>query len=878
MARLTILLLVAAGLLPAQPKIEVEEYQLPNGMHVILHPDHTAPLVHLNLRFRVGSKHEGPGRSGFAHLFEHLMYEGPNGKGVYEDEASALGATGTNAHTYADCTDYHETVPASRLERFLWLESRLLATLEERVTQASFEKEREIVINERREKIDNKPYNNANSLLHRYVFPPGHPYAHDVIGSPEDLTAARLEDVRAFYKTFYTPDNASLVVSGDFDAVLTKGWIAKYFGWMTPGGGLVSPPASAAPMAAPKIVEVTANVPYARFVFAWAGPAATDPDATALEFARFILNERWRPQPFRDSIGFDPGAANYQLEDASVFVADATAEAKVPGERVRRTIIQEIERFAREGPSKEEMEKARANLEMEQLGGLEELSGISFLLNQVQLYYGDAKRVNEWLGRYSKVTPDAIREAVSRWALTPNTLTIHYTPVTAHRGETPAPDFKTPPRFQGEKPFEAPQIRSAKLPNGLQVFVVERHALPKVSVELRLAIGAAHAPSGKAALPLVAMLTTGCATPSRGEEELISEITRLAVSMGSHADESSQYASFETLRRNFEPAMALMSDLLLHPVYPKDVFERRKSDAIEQFTRNEGSLDQSGWALHTVLFGAAHPLGGEMSKPENLRAITIADVEEFRRRFWRPDAAALIFAGDITFDDALAAATRYFGEWKGEAERAGALPPPQPMKGRVFLLERSGVTQTRVVMAQPGIARDNPDYPALLLVNTVLSEGTFSRLYRSLRLDLGITYGVNSGVAPFPGYGIWAVDSPVEAARTRDAMAAMLKEVRGLAGGKPITPGELDQAKEQVIRDWPLAFQSNESSVERIGDTWLFDRSLATIRNFPATISGVTLDQVNAAARKYARPEQAVFLLVGDPEKIGTVDGLVTIK
>jgi zinc protease len=878
MARLTVLLLGAAGLLSAQPKIEVEEYQLPNGMQVILHPDHTAPLVHLNLRFRVGSKHEGPGHSGFAHLFEHLMYEGANGKGVYEDEASALGATGTNAHTYADCTDYHETVPASRLERFLWLESRQVATLEERVTQASFEKEREIVINERRQKIDNEPYKISNSLLHRYGFPPGHPYAHDVIGSPEDLMAAKLDDVRVFYKTFYTPDNASLVVSGDFDTEQTKTWIAKYYGWMTPGGGLVSPPVSAAPMAAPKLVEVTANVPYARFVFAWEGPAATDPDATALEFARFILNERWSLQSFRDSIGFDPGAAQYQLDDASMFIADATAEAKVPGERVRRTIGQEIERFARDGPSSEEMEKARAGLEMEQLGDLEELSGISFLLNQIQQYYGDAKRVNEWLGRYGKITPNAIREAVSRWVLTPNALTIHFTPGTARVDATPAPDFKTPPRFQPERTFEAPPIRRAKLPNGLEVFVVERRGLPKVSVQLRLAIGATQAPPGKAALPLVEMLTTGCATPSHGAEDLISEISRLAISVESHADERSQFASFEMLRRNFEPAMALMSDVLLHPAYPKEVFERRKSDVIAEFTRNEGSLDQSGGALTAILFGAGHPLGGGMSKPENLRAITIADVEEFRRKYWHPDAAALIFAGAITFDDAVAAAGRYFGEWKGSAEPSGKLPPPEPMKGRAFLLERSGVTQTRVVMALSGIARDNPDYPALLLVNTVLGDGTFSRLYRSLRLDLGITYGVNASVAPLPGYGIWAADSPVEASRTRDAMAAMIKELRGLAGEKPITRDELDHAKEQVIRDWPLAFQWNGSTAGRIGDTWIFDKSLAAIRNFPATIAAVTLAQVNAAAHKYARTEQAVFLLVGDPAKIGAIDGLVTIN
>jgi zinc protease len=870
-------LVLTAGLF-AQPKLEFEHYQLPNGMQVILHPDHTLPLAHLNLRFAVGSKHEAPGRAGFAHLFEHLMSENADAADGYLAAAEALGATGINANTRADSTDYYETVPASRLERMLWLESNQWASLPQRFTQERFAREREIVINERRERIDNQPYAIANSLFHRFVFPPGHPYSHDVLGTPADLMSASLDDVRAFYRTYYTPDNASLVVSGDFDSAQAKLWIAKYFGSLAPGSGLISPASSSAPMTAPKMVEITAVVPYSKILFAWAAPGVTDPDNAAFEFANFILDERWHEKTFRDRIQFDPSASYYQLEDASVFIVTTATNGKIPLDRVRSVMTEEIERFAREGPSTEEVERARNNLESQQLSSLEELYDVSFTLNEIQQYYGGVEHFDEWAARYKSVTSYSVRQAIGRWLLTPNALTIKFTPITARHDNTPEPDRNTAPPFQPEKPFRLPEIKSARLPNGLQIFVVERHGLPKVSVELRFNLGSAHAPAGKPATALVTMVTLGCATPTRTDEEIKKEISNLAVSLTAHADAGSQYVSFDVLRKNFEPMFALLSDALLHPVYPKDVFERRKSDVIEDWERHEGHIDEYGYAVSEIAFGPAHPLGASGSNPEALRDISPADVEQFRNRFWHPDASALVFTGDITMEEAAAAATRYLGEWKGSAEPPGKLPPPAPMKGRTFLLERKGVTQTTVVMILPGITETNPDYPALMLANQVFGGGISSRLFRSIRLDRGIAYEASSGLDTLPEYGIWSANSPVQADKTREAMAAFAQELRGISGERPITQAELDTAKQHVIRSWPEQFESNSSTAGAVAESWVLDKSLNDLKTYEQRVAAVTLDQVNAAARKYAQPEKAAFLLVGDPDKIGAIDGLVTIK
>jgi zinc protease len=323
---------------------------------------------------------------------------------------------------------------------------------------------------------------------------------------------------------------------------------------------------------------------------------------------------------------------------------------------------------------------------------------------------------------------------------------------------------------------------------------------------------------------------------------------------------------------------ALLSDALLHPVYPKDVFERRKNDVIEDWERHEGRIDEFGAAVSAIAFGPAHPLGASSSDPEALRNITAGDVQQFRDRFWHPDASVMVFAGDITMEEAVAAATRYLGEWKGSAEPPGKLPLPTPMKGRTFLVERKGVTQTTVVMILPGITRTDPDYPALMLADKVLGGGFFSRLYRSIRLDRGITYDASSTLGTLPEYGLWVANSPVQADKTREAMAAFAQELRGMAGQKPIMQSELDAAKQHVIRSWPEQFEWNSSTAAAIAESWVLDNTLNDLKTFQQRIATVTLDQVNAAARKYAQPDKAIFLLVGDPDKIGSIDGLVTVK
>ena len=469
------------------------------------------------------------------------------------------------------------------------------------------------------------------------------------------------------------------------------------------------------------------------------------------------------------------------------------------------------------------------------------------------------------------------RKAVSRWLLTPNRLAIRFTPITARHGDTPEPDRKSPPQLQPEKPFPVPQIQTAKLSNGLQVYVVERHDLAKVAVVLRFRLGSAYDPPNKPGVALLAMATDSCGTTTLTESEIEQEKSRLALDLHGDADSRSQDARFEVLRRNLDPALQLFADLLLHPTYPPDVFERQKSDIVGGLEETIGRIDNYENLATAVAFGAKHPLG-IAATPETLRSIKIPDIQEFQKRYWRPDAAVLVFAGDITLADAVGAAKKHFDEWSGAAGLPQTLPPPDPMPGRIFLSNRPGATQTMLTMILPGIPRNDPDGLALFVANEIWGGGGYSRLYRDIRLQRGIAYGANAGLSILPGYGLWIAHSPVQADKTREAMAAFTKELRDLAGDRPITQEELDGAKQDLIRGYPSQFQDLLWFANSLSENWSDGLTLADFAEWPQRIGAITRDQVNTVARKYARPEKAVFLLLGDRDKIGPIDGMVIIK
>jgi zinc protease len=866
--------LLLAGLAHAQiADLAIEHYTLPNGMEVILHVDRKAPLVHLNFRYRVGAKHEKPGHTGLAHLLEHLLFQTPAAPDDFAVVAGRIGATGVAGSADHDFIDFYATVPANRLERMLWMESNQFAQFEANLTQEQLDRQRAVVINEKRQRTENVAYGRVNDLAHQNVFPLGHPYHDSVGGAYADLQAATLDDVRAFYNEYFTPDQMTLALVGDFDPPQAKQWVAKYFGSMEPGNGLASPPRSVPALDAPRVVDLVDRVRVERVYFYWPAPPMAHRDEAALEFACSMLTDESGPRHLHPalteklSLGVSTGQSEFQ--DASLFSVTVSLPPGASRTAVDAKLSSELARLAREGPSAAEMERTRNSLEFNRLGELETLAGLAGALQRVRHYYGSIDRWGDWAARYSAVTADDVRAAVGRWLTTPNHLAIHVRPQTARRDMTPEPNRTDPPPFQPERTFHAPDVPSATLPNGLQVLVIERHDVPKIAVEVRFRIGSLHNPPGKPGLAVLTAATAGKGTANRKSTQIDRETADLAIVLHGNADLNTEAFGFEAPRKNLEPAFRLLADIVRNANYPDGAVEGQKKDWLDDLEKPDAA-EINGFSRPAIeaAFGAGHPLGGGLGTAASLRALTAQDARDFHARYWKPGIAAVVFAGDITLKDAVALATESLGSWSGAAPPAPGMPPPQPKPGRIFLVDRQGATQTMVALVAPGIPRDSPDFPALLLVNQVLGGIAASRLNQNIRQEKGIAYFVASQLWHYPGLGLWVAWSQVQTDRTAVAMGEFQKELRGLAGAKPITRLELEAARSDVIRGLPASFETVWTAAEEIARSWATGLPLTEFQTLPNRIAATSLNDVNAAARKYAAAARSFFVLVGDREKI----------
>jgi zinc protease len=871
MLRRCLLLLLAAGFAHAQiADFAIDHYTLPNGMEVILHADHKVPVVRVHFRFRVGAKHEQPGRTGLAHLFEHLLFQRHPGEVDFAVDAQRLGATDVNGETAHDYTEYYETVPAARLERFLWLESNRFAQLPENLSSERLENQRSVVINEVRQGIENAPYGRVDPLILANTFPPGHPYQHNVEGSFADLRAATLDDARAFYAEHYTPDQLTLALSGDFDPAQAKAWVKKYFASMTAGNGAVTPARSIAPLAAPRTVEMVDRVRDEKVHFTWPGPPMASRDAAALAFAETLLTtgKRHLHPALGDTLSLGVSITRSEYQDASTFSIIVTPAAGAAPEAIDAKLLASLGQLAREGPTAEEMERARNSLEFDRIGSLEDIGSVSKAIQDVRLYWGSIDRWKDWMNRYAAVTADDVKAAVGRWLTTPNHLTLHVRPQTAERDATPPPDRTAAPPFQPEKPYRIPEAQSAKLPNGLEILLLERHDIPKVAIEARFKAASLQAPPGKPAVASLVAAIAGKATTTRDSDTVSHEVERLAVALHGTSEYDTQSISFQVVRKNLDPAFRLLADIVRNPVFPDDAIATQKKDWLDALEKPDASIDNyERYAIQTA-FGLGHPLGSTgFGSAASLRSITAEEVRQFHARYWKPNVAVISFAGDVTLKEAVAMATESLGSWTGTAEVAVKLPPAQPMPGRLFVVDRKGATQTMVAQVVPGIGRGGPDEAALMLASIVLGQGSGSRLNRKIRQQDGIAYFAASTLLQYPGAGLWVSYSKVQADRTGVAIQELQTDLGEFGRTKPITADELAEAKDLIVRNVPQAFAGLYSAADMFAAGWAHGH-VDEMQRFSDALAAVTLNEINAIARKYALADKAFFVLIGDREKI----------
>jgi len=613
-------LLAQQSMTEAIPKLQFEKYTLPNGLQVILHVDRKLPMVHVNSWYHVGSKNERVGRTGFAHLFEHMMFEGSkNANGKYFSFVEKAGANvfvgGVNGTTNEDRTNYFESVPSGSLEFVLWLEADRLATLTDVLTKSKLDNERDIVKNERRQGLENQPYGRAFSLISANVYPVGHPYAHDVIGSHEDLTAASVEDVNDFFKTYYTPNNLSLAITGDFQIAEAKRLVEKYYGPIPAGPALDRPKLWVPALNGEKVIEVKDHVPQERTYFAWPSPAYFAPGDADLDLTSLILTDGlssrlkkslvYDQQLCSDVVSFQGGE-----EMAGLFAIWATAGPNVSLAAIESAVTSEIERLAKDGPTPEELKRAKAKWEFQYVTGLERIGGFggqADVLNQYNVFLGDPDQFTADVERHRVVTAASVQQATSKWLSSTNRLLVRFHPERAASETNLTLDRTKQPALGKDEPFQVPEIKSASLENGMQIFVVERKNLPKVAVTVASRAGSFADSTGQEGLASLTVEVMKRGTKSQKALDLDNALGNLGTALSGDARREDAELSFEALRNNLPSALAVMADVTQNPSFPDDEVGRAKKIRLDELAQADDDADSiAGRVGNMLAFGREH--------------------------------------------------------------------------------------------------------------------------------------------------------------------------------------------------------------------------------------------------------------------------------
>jgi zinc protease len=865
--------------------IPFEKYRLDNGLQVILHQDQKLPVVHVNLWYHVGSKNEKPGRTGFAHLFEHMMFQGSkHANGEYitflEKAGANLREGGVNGTTSFDRTNYFETVPREALEYSLWLESDRMGFLTDALTQEKLDNQRDVVKNERRQSYENVPYGRAIQMIFENLFPKGHPYSWLVIGSQEDLDAATLDDVKQFFSTYYTPNNCSLVVAGDFEVAEAKALVEKYFGPLGPGPALDRPAQWVPRLDGEKCIVVADRVPQDRLYLAWPTPGYFRPEDAELDLASHILSQGknarlYKTLVYDKQIASDVSAFNYSMEIAGVFGVVATARPGHSLVELEQVILDEIAQFAERGPSEEELLREKAKQEYDFISGLERLGGFggkADLLNQYNTFLGAPDYFAKDYERYERIRTGEIQEAVRQYLNTPNRLAVTFTPEVSRHSTILEIDRSLTPSLGTRKTFSPPALASARLANGLTVIVSERRELPKVAVGLLMKSGAAADPPHLAgtAWMTAEMLDEG--TTSRSALQIQAELDRLGTVLGTSAESEVSHVSLDTLRKHLKPSLELMADLVLNASFPNEELERQRKQRLDSILQERNSPPTiARKVFRYVLFGKDHPFGRETAGNElSVRALKRDDLVHFYRAYWMPNHAALAFAGDINLDEAVRLAESTLGDWHaGEVPRSDMplVDPPQRLK--IYLIDRQDAPQSQVRIGSIGPPRKTADLYAIELLNTVLGGAFSSRLNLNLREDKGYTYGASSSFAYGRRLGLWAAGAGVQTQFTAEALLEFRKELSEIRDQRPIRTEELEMAKENLTRGFSQRFETLGRLVDQVVDVVSFELPLEDIRNYPRAIERVSLEEAQSAARKYIDPDGAVAVIVGNLKLIG---------
>ncbi len=889
---------------PAKVDIPYEEFTLPNGLRVIVHTDRKAPIVAVNVWYHVGAKDEPAGRTGFAHLFEHLMFQGSeNHDGEFFEPFKQVGATNQNGTTNSDRTNYFENVPTTALDMALWMESDRMGHLLGAIDQKALDEQRGVVQNEKRQG-ENQPYGQAWDVLTRMLYPASHPYHHGVIGSMNDLNAASLDDVKTWFRTWYGPNNAVLVLAGDIDVATAREKVARYFGDIPAGPTMAQPAVDVAPLAASTRKVMTDKVPQARIYRAWNVAQFGSADIDRLQLLAYVLggakasrlDQRLLHQ---EQLVDQVSAGAYASQLGSNFVVMATVKQGVDPARVEAIIQQEIDRLVAEGPSAEELERAKTTARAGFIRGIERIGGFggkADALAECAVFTGDPGCFRTSLATVEHTTA-ADLQAVGRSWLDNGDATLVIEP--GARVALPEEPAVTPAPFALPKPdpkyttlpttvdrtagvpqttsfpeLKFPALQRATLKNGTKVILAERHDIPVVqfSYEFNGGFTADQGRKSGTANFALSMLDEGAG--ERGSLAFADAAESLGAKLGAGASLDGSSASLSALKENLDPSLALFADMVRRPRFEQKEIDRIKATWIAGIAQEKAQPNGVAMRiLPPLLYGEGHPYAIPFTgsgTESAIAALTRDDLVGFQRDWIRPENATLIVVGDTTLQQIVPQLERHFGDWKGEGTAPAAKVPAavaRPTQPRVYLIDQPGAVQANLFAGQVVPPTTDPGATGFDIANGVLGGDFTSRLNMNLREDKHWSYGARSLASNALGQRPWMAIAPVQIDKTADALKEMNREIAAFADGQqPPTAAEVERIRNIQTLSLPGAYETAGAVLSTIGGIVRYGRPDDYVFKRKAEIEAMTPDQVRQAATTLD-PGALTWVVVGDLEQ-----------
>ena len=883
------------------PELKYEKFTMPNGLVVITHEDHRLPLVAVDLWYHVGPLNERAGRTGFAHLFEHMMFEGSEhvGEKAHIKFVQGAGATDVNGTTSFDRTNYFETMPANQLELALWLESDRMGFLLEGLDREKLANQRDVVRNERREG-EGRPYNLADEEIYHLLFPKAHPYYADVIGSHADIEAARIADIRDFHQQFYTPNNASIAIAGDFNPAQLKALLTKYFGPI-PAGPKVEPVTVATqPITTQRRSTVTDTVKLPQLRIAFLAPAAYTPGDADLALASYVLGGAKASRldqkfVYQLQTAQSVSCGHDGLQVTAVFECDITAKPGVKLEDLEATFWQELAKLQAEGPTQDELDSARTIQLTRKISGLQRLGGfggVADTLDSYNQYTGDPGYLPKDIARYQAATIATVKQAAAKFLNKNQAVVVTCIPGKKVVDDVPrspadtdsnvkltapyAPDFETAQNWRKTVPtpgpaaaFHLPVPSTFTVKSGLKVLLVEDASLPVLSINLVTRSGGETNPADKQGLAsfTAAMLTEGTAT--RSATQLAEDSERIGTRLAAGSTMDGTTTGLSVLTNNTAAAMALLSDVVLHPAFNPPDLDRIRRQRIVSIQQESDQPTAIALRVGPRLLYGDQPYGySNTGTVESIQSITRDQMLAFWSQNYGPKNSALMLSGDIKEKDARLLAEQYLGPWTGTASGEVTLPPaPPPPALRLVLVDKPGSPQTALFAFGLGISRSDPNLEAVQVMNYTLGGAFASRINMNLREVHGYTYGANSAFTAYRAGGRFLAGGLVKTDATGPAAKELMLELKRIQT-EPPTPEELQMARESSVQSMPAQFETTAATAAAMTNIFLYNRPLNFYAKLPDVYRAITADQVTAAARDKVHPDNLIVVAVGDRAKI----------